>query len=325
MIQANASGLHPYKLVTWTWKELLKKGGLNLQTGTPVTDIWPGDGDKWIVKTPRGEVEADQVLFTTNGYTAHLLPEFEALIVPVQGEMSAMKPTRAVLESPLQHDYSFLGLMEQDHFEDDYLVQRPIEVGGHLMFGGGRMVASGAAVNVSDDSFVDKGVALYLRRMLPRLISVRSAGEEEDLKRPDRWADAEREGAGRDMVPEAEWTGIMGYSRDGHPWVGEVPGKQGVWVCGGYTGHGTWKTHLVGDHVWSLLTHIGMPNASLSAAHAARLIATVANGKDWRAVEKEAVESKMIPESYVLTEERMSRARRLPRIHGTHDPRSSVA
>ena len=35
-----------------------------------------------------------------------------------------------------------------------------------------------------------------------------------------------------------EWTGIMGYSRDEDPWAGGVPGRDGVWVCGGYTGHG---------------------------------------------------------------------------------------
>ena len=37
----------------------------------------------------------------------------------------------------------------------------------------------------------------------------------------------------------------MGYSRDGHPWVGAVPaglsgveGAKGLWMSAGYTGHG---------------------------------------------------------------------------------------
>ncbi|KAI0439088.1 hypothetical protein F4803DRAFT_66893 [Xylaria telfairii] len=46
-----------------------------------------------------------------------------------------------------------------------------------------------------------------------------------------------------------EWTGIMGYSRDGNPWVGRVPSTlldapgpetdaDGLWISAGYTGHG---------------------------------------------------------------------------------------
>jgi glycine/D-amino acid oxidase-like deaminating enzyme len=34
------------------------------------------------------------------------------------------------------------------------------------------------------------------------------------------------------------WAGIMGFSPDELPLVGEVPGMPNVYVCGGYTGHG---------------------------------------------------------------------------------------
>ena len=61
---------------------------------------------------------------------------------------------------------------------------------------------------------------------------------------------------------------------------------------------------------------IGMPNASLSAVHVARLIAAASRGEDWRAVERSAVAAGDIPESYVITEERMRRARRLPEVQG---------
>lgn len=50
------------------------------------------------------------------------------------------------------------------------------------------------------------------------------------------------------------WTGIMGYSSDGAPWVGAVPDlPPGLWIPAGFTGH-------------------GMPNAPLSAQYVARLI-----------------------------------------------------
>jgi gamma-glutamylputrescine oxidase len=34
------------------------------------------------------------------------------------------------------------------------------------------------------------------------------------------------------------WAGIMGFTEDELPLVGPVPGHQGVYVCGGYSGHG---------------------------------------------------------------------------------------
>ena len=34
------------------------------------------------------------------------------------------------------------------------------------------------------------------------------------------------------------WAGIMGFSADLLPVVGEIPGRPGLWVCGGYSGVG---------------------------------------------------------------------------------------
>ena len=34
------------------------------------------------------------------------------------------------------------------------------------------------------------------------------------------------------------WAGIMGFSADMLPVVGEIPAKPGLWVCGGYSGVG---------------------------------------------------------------------------------------
>ena len=59
-----------------------------------------------------------------------------------------------------------------------------------------------------------------------------------------------------------------------------------------------------------------MPNASLSATHVAQLIAASSGGKDWREVERDAVAAERIPASYVITEERMGRARQLPEVEG---------
>ena len=36
----------------------------------------------------------------------------------------------------------------------------------------------------------------------------------------------------------ARWAGVVGYSDDQLPYVGEAPGRPGLWVAGGYSGHG---------------------------------------------------------------------------------------
>lgn len=43
---------------------------------------------------------------------------------------------------------------------------------------------------------------------------------------------------GVDAAVTHRWAGTMGFSPDGLPLVGAVPGLPGVHVCGGYTGHG---------------------------------------------------------------------------------------
>ena len=50
--------------------------------------------------------------------------------------------------------------------------------------------------------------------------------------------------------------------------------------------------------------------------HVARLIAAASGGTDWREVENHAIAAESIPASYVMTEERMRRARQLPEVKG---------
>ena len=94
----------------------------------------------------------------------------------------------------------------------------------------------------------------------------------------------------QDLEPTYEWAGIMGYSRDGYPWVGPVPdsagGGCGLWVCAGYTGG-------------------GMPNAALCAKAVSGMI-VAGNNKDEGADLADEVD---LPPEFVLTEERLERAR----------------
>ncbi|KFZ18828.1 hypothetical protein V501_00993 [Pseudogymnoascus sp. VKM F-4519 (FW-2642)] len=254
LVQKPAASLWPYKLVAWMLEQLLERNGsspevsFNLQTKTPVTHIQSLADGRWMVHTDRGMVTANKVLLATNAYTSHLLPHFSDLIVPVQGQMSSLIPPPSISPhtgKPLSYtnSYGFLGNKSQNSNQDDYLVQRPFrEVdgkfsGGELMFGGGRGQAAILGMGVADDTTIDKAVAHYLRTEL---------NNELDLDNDNT-----------ELKASYEWTGIMGFSRDGRPWCGEVPtgmgGGEGLFICAGFTGHGMPTTSLSAKYVADLM------------------------------------------------------------------------
>ncbi|KIW57659.1 hypothetical protein PV05_02225 [Exophiala xenobiotica] len=292
IIQDVAASLSPYKLMIGLWTEMLRKhepGRLNLQTETPLTSITPvEDGEGWILHTGRGDVEAKRVIFATNGYTSHLLPQFAGLISPTQAQMSALLPPKdsPFTETLIPKSYGMMGVGLQDRVMSDYLVQNPIldsqdggvvGRGGHLMFGGGRAEAKGHGVGVSDDDYVDEDVEKYLRSLPERLNLATDAS-------------ISREAGLLDLA--ASWTGIIGSSADGHPWVGGVPGSPGLFVAAGYSGH-------------------GMTNAPLCGRHVARLAIADLKGADWKALQAEEVDTAEseedggLPREYVVTQERI--------------------
>ncbi|KAF1943305.1 FAD dependent oxidoreductase [Clathrospora elynae] len=275
-LSEGAASLWPYKLVAFTLKKLVEDGRINLQTKTPVTEITSSDG-KHILHTPRGTITSKTVILATNGYTSALLPSFADLIVPCRGEMSALLPPRGSTILPDSH--GMVAALDQPANNDDYLIQRPFagvpNPRGHLMFGGGRGAGKGGSIGISDDTVIDEGSAAYLRAALLKVLEL--DGEIEGLK---------------ELEAAAQWTGIMGYSRDNHPWVGKVPEKDGMWLCGGYTGH-------------------GMPNGTLCGKAVVDMVLGEYEGKELDAVQTRMVEKGDIPKSYVLTKERVKRARKM--------------
>lgn len=253
--QPNAAKCWPYKLVAWVLETLLRESGdaFNLQTLTPATQLQRVD-DSWIVHTPRGQVAARTVVLATNAYTSHLLPKTTGLIVPVRGQVCALKPPAGSV--PLGHSYVW-----EPEGSDDYLIQRDDD-DAYLILGGERLSTPDAGVGTSRDDVVDEHVGQRLRRALHHAVDLASAP----------------------ALPAAhEWTGIMGYSRDGHPWVGGVPsrlgGDDGLWISAAYTGH-------------------GMPVAARCGVAVAEMVLGREGGVE-------------LPGEYVVTEDRVDEARLL--------------
>lgn len=171
-----AARMWPYKFVARILEDLITstklKGTFNLQTLTPVEKISKeGNSGHVIVKTERGIIKTKKVVLATNAYTSHLLHDFADLIVPCRGQMSALIPFPSVAgEDRLKTSLGFMG-----DGVDDYLIQRPNERGGHLMFGGGRQ--HGRSVGVTDDSVIDDRTAHYLRGRLVEALNLPEGGQ----------------------------------------------------------------------------------------------------------------------------------------------------
>jgi len=139
------------------------------------------------------------------------------------------------------------------------------------------MMVKGENVGVWWDDEIDEPIAKHLRSKLSPPLDLTPIELHENS-------------ADNELVLDAsfEWTGIMGYSRDYHAWVGAVPevlggggGDGGLYICAGYTGH-------------------GMPVAALAARE---VVGIMAGGQ-------EAVQARSrLPPEYQVTEARVSVAR----------------
>ncbi len=144
------------------------------------------------------EVDARTVIVTTDGYPSGLLGELEGLIVPTRGQVIATEPIEEMLFE-IPH-YGRHGF--------DYWHQR---LDGRIVAGGFRDVSL-------DTEFTAEEVTTpVVQEALERFV-------EEHVGRPVR--------------VDYRWAGIFGMVFDFLPVVGLVPDQDGVWIAGGYSGHG---------------------------------------------------------------------------------------
>ncbi|KAL6718735.1 hypothetical protein ACLMJK_002969 [Lecanora helva] len=278
---ATAGSLWPYKLIAFILEKVIREGKLNLQTNTPVTKLEPcKDSSGAVLHTNRGTIRGHHIILATNGYTSHLLPEFKDLIVPERGVMTALLPPKR--SDRLDHSYGFVGAFGGNPLHDDYLVQRAFSgvssPRGHLMFGGGYVGKTLNMIGETDDSVLDEGCAKYLRESLLKLLKL--GGEADDMK---------------ELEATHQWSGIWGTSRDHHPWVGEVPDQPGVWLSGGYSGH-------------------GMPNATLCGKAVVEMIIGQTSSKNLQHIQETLVNNGDLPKAYVISKDRIERSRRLDSV-----------
>ena len=221
-----ASSLSAYKLACGIL-ELALQQGLNLQTNTPASAVLPvlaENGEttgKWTVITNRGPVIADKIILATNAYTSHLYPPLRGTIVPIRAQISAERPGSVFAGSDVPR--RAYGIYCKNGIEDYMICRPPGSTGaGTIIVGGGRLSAPlEENSGVFDDSVVHPIVSKYLGDAPLRHFALQEWGEDSTEGR---------------LIQQ--WTGIMGYTPDHEPIIGEAEGAEGLWICAGFNGHG---------------------------------------------------------------------------------------
>ena len=216
-----AASLWPYRL-TIAVLEMALNLGLHLQTRTTVTAIHGASSGHWKVLTPNKELKAQKVIHATNGYSSYLLPELIGRLVPLKGHVAAIPPSSRFESRPL--DKTMAVIWDSDY---DYLIQRQAK-GKHVIVGGRDLAHPKGVIGPlgdSDDSVINEDIATALKEF-PKAHF-------------EGWSSvADREAGVEPPHETVAWTGIMGISKDGLPFLGELPGKRGQFIAAGYNGHG---------------------------------------------------------------------------------------
>ncbi|WYZ35690.1 hypothetical protein EsH8_X_000337 [Colletotrichum jinshuiense] len=219
-----AGSISAYRFTTGVLEICVAKG-MKLFTETPALSLKrlgddARDGYSWIAETPKGSITARRVVLATNGYTAFLHPRFQEAIVPMRGQITAHRPGSKMPSGGLATTYSFI---YEGGYE--YMIPKPpgTKLAGDIVIGGGLVRAPDEGLGeygTTDDSQLNPVISSYLHETTPRYFG-------------GNWGTDDPKGRVR-----AEWTGIMGFSPDGFPFVGQVPGEDGLWVCASFQGHG---------------------------------------------------------------------------------------
>jgi len=193
--------VYPARLVHAMWEAAQRKAkekGLLLTTvQRKVSQVVEGA----VLTEQEERIECRSVVYCGNAYGLHLLPSWlQAIVQPVRGQCVASQGGLSLRQ--------WMSGSWTDEGGDQYVIQRRSD--GRYILGGKRFLAPHQDVGNTDDSTVDPTVREALQSVLKEL-------------HPE-------------AVVEFEWTGLMAFTPDGLPVVGEV--QPGYYVLCGYTGHG---------------------------------------------------------------------------------------
>lgn len=177
---------------------LAEKAGAKLFPHHPVFRM-EEDADGVRVWTSRGTFRAQMVMLCTNAYSPLLDDHFAERVYATRGQMLATEPIAPIIPFGVYADFGY-----------EYFWQLK---SGELVAGGWRQNNVDAEKGYSDETTGDiqDGIWSFMTKCFPKL---------EGVKVTHRWG------------------GVMGFSGDGLPFIGDLPGRPRIKFLCGHTGHG---------------------------------------------------------------------------------------
>ncbi len=252
VIIGKAGAVWPYKLVAGILSNLKRDFGNNFQVAdhTPAVHVYRSTEGHLVVKTPRVNVKAWNVVHATNGYVGQLVDGLEGRVFPLRGQMSAQRPPawwgdqsrerswsleyavgfdyltqipRSASLKPKEKRMSEVARRQEMHYHlNANSEEEDGHSGGDLMFGGGfaQTAYHGLCeLGVTDDSTLNPDATQHLETALAAAFTPPSHANQ-----PRSWQEVHAASeAGHDNFEiKSMWTGIMGFSVDCLPWVGHL-------------------------------------------------------------------------------------------------------
>jgi gamma-glutamylputrescine oxidase len=169
------------------------------------------------------ELDADQVVIATDGYTRGLLESLDRAVTPARGQV--------VVTEPLDEEH--FACPHYARYGYDYWQQTEDL---RLVLGGFRDSA------LNEESTAEEATTPGIQARIEAFA---------------------RELVGRAPRITHRWSGIFGVTEDLLPLAGQVPGREGLWVSCGYSGHGNVLGLACGDLVASAILGRQAPELGL--------------------------------------------------------------
>jgi glycine/D-amino acid oxidase-like deaminating enzyme len=233
------AGLHPAKYHDGLVKKVLEAGAL-IRANTRVTGI-KKISVGYEISTSSGTLKATKVAVCTNGYTEKVTPEFQRRILPLR---SAMIATEILDEQLLQ------SLMPNNRVYSDtrrvVAYYRPSPDGTRILFGS-------RATSLKDNPLLNaRLVKSYMSVIFPQL---------------------------KDVAISHVWSGLVGYTFDHAPHLGQFGDKEGLYYAMGYCGSGVARSSYFGTKLG--LKMLDRPNSVTAFDELIFESAPLYNGNPW--------------------------------------------
>ena len=178
-----------------------------LLASMPNVDFFPNtelfkissSGEQRILFTNQHEFHCQFVVLATNGYLPLINPYFEDLVSATRGQILITEKLPLFLEGPCYANFVL-----------DYFRQLP---SGELIIGGFRQLEKDTEVGYSDHTskVIQNALEKFINTHLP---------------------------AAQNKSITHRWSGVMGFSFDGQPFIGVLPSDPQIFFLGGFTAHG---------------------------------------------------------------------------------------